>query len=198
MVDSTLFDPVISAPSDPPPEGLSSFSLRISRLFIFDSEFYLANNPDLPSEMEVDESGIFPYPFNHYVAFGAAERRDPSGLFDTKYYLEQPGVTKALAGGEFDNDPLLHYIESGAEAGLDPNPLFDTDYYLEQNPDVAAAGINPLEHYIIYGASEGRSPSNDFDPNFYLSQYPDVAAAGVNPLEHFLIFGALEGRIATA
>lgn len=169
-----------------PSEGLSSLLTPsfLNRFHIFDSEFYLANNPDLQSEIaeiEPDRRGIYPY--NHYVSFGAAERRDPDELFDTQYYLEQPGVTEALADEEFNNDPLLHYIETGVEAGLNPNSLFDTDYYLEQNPDVAAAEVNPLEHYIIFGASEGRSPSADFDPNFYLSQYPDVAAAGVEPLE---------------
>jgi hypothetical protein len=183
---------------------LSEFDIRLyelltpvdsSRINILDDDFYILNNPDVPVDRERPEISVY----FHYRRFGAQERRNPSPLFDSQYYLEQdPEVDSALANGEFQNDPLLHYIESGAEAGLDPNPFFDSDYYLEQNPDIQARGINPLEHYITFGWREGRRPSNNFDPNFYLDRYPDVELAGIDPLEHFITVGMEEGRMPVA
>ena len=193
--DPILF-PSPDVSSDDSPGFLSSL---ISEITIFDSEFYLRNNLDLPFATNNTSSEPSADAYNHYVQFGAVEKRDPSPLFDSSYYLEQnPSVATALAGGDFRNDPLLHYIESGAQSGLDPNPFFDSDYYLEQNSDVAKEGVNPLEHYIQYGSTEGRAPSNQFDPDFYLNQHSDVAASGMEPLEHFLIFGQEEGRIPIA
>ena len=111
----------------------------INRSKLFDSKYYLENNPDVAA------AGI--NPLYHYLAYGIAEGRNPNPLFDTSYYLKNnPDV--AAAG----INPLYHYLTYGIAEGRNPNPLFDTSYYLENNPDVAAAGINPLYHYLTYGS----------------------------------------------
>ncbi|MGZ8157385.1 MAG: glycosyltransferase, partial [Methylobacter sp.] len=120
---------------------------------------------------------------------GAAERRNPNSLFDSRWYLEQNPDVAAVG-----INPLVHYLTAGAVEGRNPNPLFDSRWYLEQNPDVAVMGINPLAHYLSEGAAEGRNPNPLFDSRWYLEQNPDAVAAGFNPLVHYLDIGAAEGR----
>jgi GT2 family glycosyltransferase/glycosyltransferase involved in cell wall biosynthesis len=155
----------------------------IARSGLFDSKWYLAQNPDVAAARI--------NPLLHYLRHGPADGRDPNPLFDTSWYLVQnPDV--AAAG----TNPLLHYLRNGALEARDPNPFFDTDWYLARNPDVAAAAINPLAHYLQNGEAEGRNPSPLFDATSYLAQNPDVAAAGINALVHFRLHGMHEGRVA--
>jgi len=82
----------------------------ILRSGLFDSSYYLAQNPD------VAEAGIDP--LWHYLRFGAAEGRDPSPFFDTSYYLESNrDVAKAGV------NPLAHYVVRGAKEGRGAHPL---------------------------------------------------------------------------
>jgi len=84
---------------------------------------------------------------------GVLVRIATSGLFDSRYYLEQyQDVAKAGC------DPLMHFIDFGANEGRNPSPLFDTAYYCRSNPDVVAEGVNPLLHFILHGRNEGRLP----------------------------------------
>jgi GT2 family glycosyltransferase/glycosyltransferase involved in cell wall biosynthesis len=93
------------------------------------------------------------HPLVHYVAYGAAEGRNPNPLFDTGWYLAQyPDVRASVF------NPLAHYLKHGASEGRNPSPLFDTGWYLATNPDVEKSGLNPLVHYLDHGAAEGRSP----------------------------------------
>jgi hypothetical protein len=51
-------------------------------------------------------------PVEHYVRFGAKERRDPSPCFSTKDYLERyPDVL------ESNENPLFHFITRGLKEG---------------------------------------------------------------------------------
>jgi len=162
---------VTLAPAKPPQASL------------FDANFYLSRNPDVAA------AGVDPY--QHYLAYGWKEGRDPSALFSDSYYLSQnPDV--AAAGV----NPLLHYEQHGWQEGRNPDALFDTNYYLAQNPDVAAAGVDPLLHFQASGAQEGRDPSLVFSDAKYLAANPDVAAAGLDPLAHYLAYGQSEGRMA--
>lgn len=148
---------------------------------LFDSAFYIANNPD------VNTAGIDP--LAHYVAVGAREGRDPNQLFDDKFYLtENPDVARSTI------NPLLHYEIFGWREGRNPSPLFDVKYYLAHNPDVVAANMNPLIHFESVGFHEGRNPDAFFDVKYYLAHNPDVAAAGIDPLVHYDTFGWKEGR----
>ena len=112
----------------------------------FQADWYLAQYPDVALR------GV--HPLVHYVAYGAAEGRDPNPWFDTDWYLAQyPDV----AGSALN--PLAHYLKYGAAEGRNPGPHFDTGRYLATNPDVAKSGVNPLAHYLDYGAAEARAPA---------------------------------------
>jgi hypothetical protein len=156
---------------------------------LFDTRFYLSQNPD------VDRAGI--NALNHFNAVGFLEGRDPNPLFDTSGYL---GVNKDVAAGALN--PLDHFHHIGWKEGRDPSADFDTTLYLINNPDVAAAGIDPLEHFLQAGFFEGRASFaavgqhivEGFDAEFYLFHNPDVAAAGIDPLFHFNAIGWQEGR----
>jgi GT2 family glycosyltransferase len=81
---------------------------------LFDSEYYLAHNPDVAASWVP--------PLLHFLLFGAFERRKPNPLFDPEFYLEKyPDVAKAAV------NPLLHYVRHGAIEGRKPNPLFEVD-----------------------------------------------------------------------
>ena len=61
-------------------------------------------NPD------VRDSGADP--IEHYLVHGATEGRDPSGEFQTRFYLE---AYPDVAGAGIN--PLVHYILHGAAEG---------------------------------------------------------------------------------
>jgi FkbM family methyltransferase len=109
---------------------------------LFDDEFYVAHNPDVPLDLALE----------HYMRHGAAEGRRPNALFDGHWYAAAyPDVASTTV------NPLVHYLLAGAREGRDPGPRFSTSYYLASNPDVLAAGTNPLAHYLTNGREEGRS-----------------------------------------
>ncbi|MEM8829574.1 MAG: hypothetical protein AAGE96_09495 [Cyanobacteria bacterium P01_G01_bin.19] len=118
---------------------------------LFDSEYYLEQNPDVESALA---GGSFNGdPLFHYVETGAPEGRDPNPYFDSDYYISaNPGVA------ETNLNPLEHYILIGSSAGADPSTNFDPEFYLAQNQDVAAAGVDPLTHFLTFGQDEGRLP----------------------------------------
>ena len=76
----------------------------------FDLRGYVADNPDVLA------SGLDP--LSHYVWTGAAEDRDPHGLFETGWYRRVH-----LAGAK-DINPLGHWLRQGAAAALAPHRLF--------------------------------------------------------------------------
>ncbi|MEM8677633.1 MAG: hypothetical protein AAGF83_27800 [Cyanobacteria bacterium P01_G01_bin.67] len=116
---------------------------------LFDSEYYLEQNPDVATALAGGSFGGDP--LLHYVSVGAAEGRDPNAYFDTDYYVEQnPDVV------ERDLNPLEHYVFIGSLTGAVPSASFNSSYYLSENPDVAAAGVDPLIHYLTFGQEEGR------------------------------------------
>src|SRR5690606_5783129 len=173
----------------------------------FDSDWYLSRYQDVAA------AGLDP--ITHYVLYGAAEGRDPSGDFSTNFYLQNNPDVKASG-----INPFRHYLEYGIQEGRRPKPngheasaspgkasiydedistirasgLFDREYYLSRYPDVAKAGMDPVEHYVIHGTNEGRSPRPDFDTWFYLRENPDVIIDKLNPFRHYIEKGRGEGR----
>jgi GT2 family glycosyltransferase/glycosyltransferase involved in cell wall biosynthesis len=112
----------------------------------FDSDFYLAQNPD------VEAAGI--NPLVHYVMHGEAEGRCPNPLFDPAYYrraMRERG--SSLQQGTL----LVHYLRDGLALGLPTSRDFHPQRYLAAYPDVAAAGEEPLAHFLTHGGREGRS-----------------------------------------
>jgi hypothetical protein len=137
---------------------------------IFDPFFYLTEYQDIARD------GV--NPLLHYVTIGHREKRRPTLLFDTDYYLQMA----KLNGG----DPLMHYVHKGAELGLKPHPLFDGNYYCERYPDIAEAQVNPLFHYQTWGGRERRDPSLVFDTEYFLESR-NLPTIVDNPLREYLV-----------
>jgi GT2 family glycosyltransferase/SAM-dependent methyltransferase len=146
---------------------------------LFDPVFYLRRNED------VARSGMDP--LRHFLAYGAAERRNPHPLIWMERLAGSPGLSDT-------SNPLIAYLTTPAFFGASPHPLFDGKFYLTENADVARAGINPLMHYCVIGWREGRLPHPLFATDWYLDKNADVIAAGANPLQHFVSYGAYEQR----
>lgn len=107
-------------------------------------------------------------PFWHHVLLPLDKPAGVPPLFDTAFYLRQPGL--ALQG----LTPLGHYVLFGAGEGRNPHPVFNTAWYLVQNPDVVASGINPLLHFVATGGPEGRRPHPAVRGSWYRSAYPGI------------------------
>jgi GT2 family glycosyltransferase len=153
---------------------------------LFDSGFYLRNNPD------VNASGQEPYV--HYVMHGADEDRQPHPLFDPRHYR----MSAAAVGERVGSDVLLHYIECGGRLRIDPHPYFYSKFYLDQIEGDVSRIDHPLFHYLIIGEPLGLRPNPEFDPTWYLSAYPDVSAANLSPLGHYVEYGQGEARFTDA
>lgn len=174
---------------------------------LWDESYYLDQNQDVKQAVA---AGGFSSGLQHFQEHGKFERRDPSPLFDTAFYLEfYPDVATAVTQGQVT--ALDHFLNNGQFEKRDPIPEFYTDDYLGDNPDVAAAveasaaGPDPLtgmEHFVKHGQYEGRNFGPDFDSRYYLQQNPDVAAAvspgGLSAIKHYLEFGLEEGRRSQA
>lgn len=118
----------------------------------FSEAQYLAANPDVAAAVA---DGRFASGWAHYQAYGYAEVRTTSSLFDIDWYLtHNPDVAAAVSQGVVT--ALSHYMAYGWREGRDPSSAFDTSAYLDRYSDVKAAGMNPLVHYIAWGQAEGR------------------------------------------
>lgn len=194
-------------------------------LELFDSEYYLEQNPDLAEKANLN-------PWRHFLEKGGLEGRDPHPLFDSSFYMENPEVAELQVNPlahfihegarrlfdphplfsvafylqqapdilEHSSNPLIHYLEYGAKSGLNPHPLFDSHFYTRQVERLEGKPVacNPLVHYLCEGARLGLNPSPKFDGKAYYKRHPDVKKAGVNPLIHFITVGQAEGRASGA
>jgi O-antigen biosynthesis protein len=96
--------PMLSSRAPQPDEAL------IAKSEIFDSDWYLAQNPD------VAKAGMDPVA--HYLATGAAEGLDPSPWFSTVGYLRQNADVRAAR-----INPLVHYLKHGYREGRSARPV---------------------------------------------------------------------------
>ncbi|MGD1858680.1 MAG: cadherin-like domain-containing protein [Leptolyngbyaceae cyanobacterium] len=175
-----------------PAEQVGAFPLAQ----IFDEAFYLSQNPDVAALV----GSVFSSGYQHFVAFGLDEGRNPSVLYNESFYRAQnPDIAAAIANGSLTSG-LRHFLTSGHQEGRDPSALFDQSDYLTNNPDIAAAVNNGsvasgFQHYVLSGVDEQRLPNRSlFNEGFYLATNPDVAAAGVDAFTHFISAGQFEGR----
>jgi len=130
-----------------------------------DEAWYLARYPDVASSNM--------QPLEHFIRFGAAERRDPNRFFDSAWYLESnPDVA---ASGQH---PLLHYLEAGARELRRPHPRFDAAWYAAQHPEAAD---NPLLHHMRFGLRLGYLTEKALELIDYLPSVmtPPVLPSGV-------------------
>jgi primary-amine oxidase len=132
--------------------------LELSDLFV--ESDYLEAYPDVAAAVE---DRTIETAFSHFLEFGQFEGRDPSFLFNTRYYLQQ-NFDVAARVQETANTPnpltaIAHFLEFGQFEGRNPNPNFNTHYYLQQYPDVAAEvetnQITAFEHYLKLGQEQG-------------------------------------------
>ena len=174
--------------------------LKIAQFF--DENYYLSKNSDVAASVA---TGALASGFQHFMAFGLAEGRDPSVLYDEAFYLaNNPDIAQAVNNNLLTSG-LVHFVNFGHGENRDPSRLFDQEDYLTNNPDVAAAVNNGVfqsafEHYIESGLGENRLPALSlYNEAFYLQNNPDIAAAVTNGsladgFAHFVSFGQQEGR----
>ena len=180
-------------------EVTSMFELPEAQINIFDSEYYIANNPDVAESITgeyADATTSITIVNGNVPKLGISSStqtgEDSTGIIniDDEIIANSNSLEYSVA--------LEDYVEKAAE-GQNPSPLFNSEYYLEQNPDVATALAggdfrgDPLLHYVETGAAEGRDPNAYFDSDYYLEQNPDVAEMGLNPLEHYVLLGSSSG-----
>lgn len=82
----------------------------IKKSKLFDSNYYLLNNPDV-RRADVN-------PLLHYVKYGWKERRNPSAIFNTNDYLSLYDDVKVSG-----INPLVHYIKYGKKEGRKTNSV---------------------------------------------------------------------------
>lgn len=83
--------------------------LIIKRSGLFDSAYYLGTYPDVVAE------GMDP--IEHYIRYGAKQRRNPNAQFDSDWYERQNTDIVAMR-----KTPLVHYIKRGILEGRSPSP----------------------------------------------------------------------------
>ncbi|WP_315835702.1 glycoside hydrolase family 99-like domain-containing protein [Bradyrhizobium prioriisuperbiae] len=74
----------------------------------FDAAYYLETYRDI-AEAGAD-------PFEHFNRYGFREGRNPSRVFDAKFYIQR------YLRGETTHNPLLHYLAHRHESGVFPHP----------------------------------------------------------------------------
>ncbi len=169
---------------------------------LFDSKFYLENNPDVAVAVA---RGTVSSPFDHYRKIGQFENRDPNALFDASYYLDtNSDVAVSAKKNQFSG--AQHFIKFGQFERRSPNPFFDVGFYLTSNPDVQTAvqtnQFSAFEHYFKVGQFENRKASVFFDPSFYLERYPVIggavsSGAVKSAIDHYIQYGQQEGLLST-
>lgn len=97
----------------------------------FSESYYLDRYPDIKAAVE---RGDFRNGYCHFLDFGAAERRSPSGAIDLRYFAEHPGVSAALKA-DHHADPVSLDLRSGRS----PSPIYTT--LLEETVSEAHAKV---------------------------------------------------------
>ncbi|MGI6169847.1 MAG: glycosyltransferase family 2 protein [Christensenellales bacterium] len=143
------------------------------RLGLVDYSFYVNSDTAL-KESKID-------PVWHYFYFGAAEGRNPSPYFYTKWYLaEYPDVV------ESGINPLLHYLMYGLKEARNPNPYFYTKWYYETYLKAEYSEEHPLRHYLDNYREGIVKPNPYFDTLWYSNTYLTSVDTPSEPFAHFL------------
>jgi hypothetical protein len=115
--------------------------------------------------------------YEHFIAEGCLEGRDPHPLFMSDWYRE----TYKL---DSDVIPFVHYIEEGWQQGYRPHPAFWSDWYTDQYPGVWG---DPLYHYLTEGWKKGCLPNPIFEPEWYKKESKATAAVLTDLFTDYLI-----------
>jgi GT2 family glycosyltransferase/glycosyltransferase involved in cell wall biosynthesis len=190
----SLFGPLLAKQ-----KGLEELRHLVDESGLFDSRWYLLDNPD------VFKSGM--EPLSHFIRHGDAEGRAPGPEFNSPVYAATwPDVATSGMG------PLEHFLRVGRKVGR-PAPaftddflrltrlrtaiyesgLFDAAWYRAQNSDLRDPEIDVLTHLAFFGVKEGRDPGPNFSNKFYSLAYVEHLAANESALEHYLLKGRSQG-----
>ena len=138
--------------------------------------------------------------FNHFMAHGWREGRNPSAEFVTLFYRDSHLNGRPI-------NPLTHYIKEGLKSRLPTKPRSENDYIAVQHPvcrpyfsalhyrtQVGTLTGDLLTHYLRIGWRENRSPFEGFPIERYTSEHLFVKGLGISPLYHFASQARLLGR----
>ncbi|MFB2938169.1 cupin domain-containing protein [Aerosakkonemataceae cyanobacterium BLCC-F154] len=167
----------------------------------FNEGYYLRRNTDVAAAVS---QGIFSSAYQHFLAVGEVEGRNPSWRFDNQFYLrENPDVAAAISREEL-RSALEHYLLYGRSENRESGGIFHRNYYLQRNPDVAQAiaqgfFANAWTHFELVGQFEGRNPGPEFNSQYYLLKNNDVQVAiaqgfFTSAFQHYVEFGQFENR----
>ncbi|MCC7408079.1 MAG: right-handed parallel beta-helix repeat-containing protein [Phycisphaeraceae bacterium] len=170
---------------------------------LFDEAFYLQYNPDVAAL--VGPGNTYPTAFDHFIAVGQFEGRQPNLFYSESFYLTQHYDIAVAVVNNVYSSGFEHFARYGQTQAHDFSKVFDEHLYLAMNPDVASAVASGLhksgfEHYLLFGRSESRPIIPLFDEQTYLAHNPDVAAdTGPGKIwssgfDHFLAAGQFESR----
>lgn len=138
---------------------------------LFDGGYYFSRYLDV-AEQNIN-------PLFHYQTWGGRERRDPSLVFDSEYFLESRGLPATV------ENPLIEYLRDAADVVVDPHPLFSAGYFADE------AGISNTADKLLAryerDASLNRSvrPHPLFDLEYIKNQIGGEFPDGTSPLETF-------------
>jgi len=119
----------------------------------FDPIYYFEQNPDVATN-----GGD---PFEHFLAFGAPELRDPSEQFDIKFYTARYGAQ--LEG----QNPLLHFLKHRASGNFLPaRPEHE-----KLIPGAVKTATRPSPHFEDFRPVPESTPRRAKLLAFYLPQY---------------------------
>jgi lipopolysaccharide biosynthesis protein/glycosyltransferase involved in cell wall biosynthesis len=128
----------------------------IKRSSLFDTQYYLVQNPDVASRKMVPEW--------HFLLYGGAEGRDPSPGFNTTFYLKQYRDVK-----ESGINPLVHYLVYGQREGRKPLPPAESSLPSNHNSIGEQFSLTAAsrQYKMVYEQSvenTKRNPGKDFEP----------------------------------
>jgi glycosyltransferase involved in cell wall biosynthesis len=120
----------------------------------FDAAFYLETHRDVAAGKSD--------PFEHFLAFGPAEGRDPAANFDIKYYMKRYADT---LGGQ---NPLLHALHNPANYTRRPE-------HEGKAPAAVKRATRPSKYFEDFAPLPAHAPRRARLLAFYLPQFHQVA-----------------------
>lgn len=176
--------------------------MAFNSAFVFNEAYYRAQNPDVAAAIGVlqpDGVTLFTSGKQHFDAYGAAEGRVASPLFNaTVYAANNPDL--AEAGITTEAQLRAHWSTYGAAEGRIgvSSQVFNLEYYKANNQDLVELGLTDAQitaHFYQYGAAEGRVATENFSVAAYKAANPDLAGLTDSVARaHWYLWGAFEGR----